>query len=68
MTRMSPVVHRHDLWLRLRDLAEEILTLTDEWRTHDPELEEIDQALDQEDLRCDAPRDPHEEPDDDLPW
>ncbi len=70
MTGFSPVVHRHDTWLKLRDLAEEILTLTDEWREHDPELEEIDQVLEQEpeDREPCARRDDDAPQEDDITW
>ncbi len=74
MTRFSPVVHRHDLWHRIRDLAEEIVALTDEWRQHDPELQEIDQALDAEratyEITFDETSavDAHAQEEDPVPW
>jgi len=70
MTGFSPVVHRHDTWLRLRDLAQEILVLTDEWREHDPDLHEIDLALEQgpEDREPCARSDQGALQDDDIIW
>lgn len=68
MTRWSPVLHRHDLYLKIRDLAEELLALADEWRDHDPELCEIDIALEGEAGDLVTEIEPLVEPDDDIPW
>ncbi len=42
MKHFSDPTIRYDLWLRIQDLAEEILALTHEWRDSDPELKQID--------------------------